>query len=261
MLPLQRKQMLLNYLAQNGAATMKELSDRFGVSEMTVRRDLRALEEENRVRRSHGGAVYQGALLAPEEPDASVKQERNREVKKRLADYAAEKFVRERDVIILENGTTVSRMAESLGAFTELTVLTNGIDTMNLFRPFVTDRRTMVCGGGMLREVSGTFVGSLAEQFFANHHADTLFISALGFTAEDGFTDPNLMDTQVKKAMIQASNKVVMILDSSKIGSRFFTAVAQLSDIDVFVTDSDLRDEDRALIENGGAEVHVVSMD
>jgi len=143
---------------------------------------------------------------------------------------------RERDVIILENGTTVSRMAESLGAFTELTVLTNGIDTMNLFRPFVTDRRTMVCGGGMLREVSGTFVGSLAEQFFANHHADTLFISALGFTAEDGFTDPNLMDTQVKKAMIQASNKVVMILDSSKIGSRFFTAVAQLSDIDVFVT-------------------------
>jgi len=68
MLPLQRKQMLLNYLAQNGAATMKELSDRFGVSEMTVRRDLRALEEENRVRRSHGERSTKAPCSRPEEP-------------------------------------------------------------------------------------------------------------------------------------------------------------------------------------------------
>ncbi|RKP48954.1 DeoR/GlpR transcriptional regulator [Cohnella endophytica] len=260
MLPLQRKQMLLNYLAQRGAATMKELSDHFGVSEMTVRRDLREMEQENRVRRSHGGAVYLGALPAPEEPEASVKQSRNRDIKQRLAAYAAETFVRERDVIILENGTTVSRMAESLGAYTELTVLTNGVNTMNLFRPLITDRRSMISGGGMLREASGTFVGPLAEQFFASYHADTLFISALGFTAEDGFTDPNLMDTQVKKAMIQASEKVVMILDASKIGSRYFTKVANLSDIDIFVTDSGIRDADRALIESSGAELHVVSI-
>jgi len=259
MLPLQRKQALLIYLSQRGSATMKELSEHFGVSEMTVRRDLRSLEPEDNVRRSHGGAVYLGASPAPEEPDAADKQARNRDVKDRLAAYAAESFVREGDVIILENGTTVSRMAELLGSCSELTLLTNGLDTMNLFRPLITDRRPMISCGGMLREVSGTFVGPQAEQFFSSYHADTLFISALGYTIDDGFTDPNLMDTQVKKAMIQAANQVVMILDSSKIGNRYFTTVANLSDIDIFVTDSGIRDEDRAAIESGGVKLYVVS--
>ncbi len=207
MLPLQRKQAILNYLSQHGAATMKELSDHFGVSEMTVRRDLIALEQEDHVQRSHGGAVYLGASPVPGEPDSASKQARNRDVKERLAAYSAKMFVREGDVLILENGTTVSRMAEFLDDYSELNLLTNGLDTLNLFRPLVTERRSMICCGGMLREVSGTFVGPLAEQFFASYNADTLFISALGFTPEYGFTDPNLLDTQVKKAMIQAAKK------------------------------------------------------
>ncbi|MFC5404119.1 DeoR/GlpR family DNA-binding transcription regulator [Cohnella soli] len=258
MLPLQRKQALLNYLSQRGAATMKELSDHFGVSEMTVRRDLRTLELENRVQRSHGGAVYSGDSSAVEEPNAAAKLASNPDVKGRLAAYAAEKFVSAGDVIILENGTTVSRMAGMLGQYSELTLLTNGLDTMNVFRSFVTDRRAAICCGGNLREVSGTFVGPVAEQFFVSYHADTLFISALGFTAGEGFTDPNLLDTQVKKAMIQAANQVVMILDSSKIGNRYLTTVANLSDIDVLITDAGIRGEDRSFIEDSGVKLHIV---
>ncbi|MCZ8510940.1 DeoR/GlpR family DNA-binding transcription regulator [Paenibacillus filicis] len=260
MLPLQRKQALLDFLSQRGAATMKELSEHLEVSEMTIRRDLNALEQENRVQRSHGGAIYIGAVSSVEEPDTASKQARNRDVKDRLAAYAVERFVQDGDVVILENGTTVSRMAELLGVYPELTLLTNGLDTLSLFRPLVTDRRSMICCGGMLREVSGTFVGPLAEQFFASYHADTLFISALGYTAEDGFTDPNLLDTQVKKAMIGAATKVVMILDSSKIGNRYFTTVASLSDIDVFVTDQGIRDADKEWIQNSGIELHIIPL-
>lgn len=258
MLPLQRKQAVLDYLSQQGAATMKQLSDHFGVSEMTIRRDLNALEQENLVQRSHGGAIYVGGVTSSEEPDAAFKQERNREVKARLAAYSAERFVRDGDVLILENGTTVSRMTEFLGAYSQLTLLTNGLDTLTLFRPQVTERRSIICCGGMLREVSGTFVGPLAEEFFSRYHANTLFISALGYTHEDGFTDPNLLDTQVKKAMIRAAKKVVMLLDSSKIGNCYFTTVANLTDIDIFVTDQGIRDADKELIEASGVELHII---
>lgn len=258
MLPLQRKQALLTYISEQGSATMKELSDHFGVSEMTIRRDLVVLEKEKHVLRSHGGVMFRDALTAEEEPDLASKQAHNQDVKDRLAAYAAERFVRDGDVLILENGTTVSRMAGLLGGYDQLTLLTNGMETLSRFRPLVSERNTVICCGGILRDVSGTFVGPVAEEFFERYHADTLFVSALGYVMEDGFTDPNLLDTQVKKAMIRSAKKVVMLLDSSKIGKRFFSTVAHLADIDVFVTDQGIRVEDKVLIEESGVELHII---
>lgn len=260
MLPLQRKQALVAYLAGKGAATLKELSDHFGVSEMTIRRDLRELEQENRILRSHGGAVYQETKqdIGVVEPEMTAKEASNRDVKERLAAYAANTFVSSGDTIVLENGTTVSHMAQRLNHIDHLTLLTNGIDTMNRFRPYATDKRQMISCGGMFRDISGTFVGPLAEEFFLRYHADTLFLSALGYTTEAGFTDPNLMDTQVKKMMIRSAKKVVMLLDSTKFGKRYLSPVAALSDIHVFVTDSGLKQEYREHIEECGVELHIV---
>ncbi|NIK68605.1 DeoR/GlpR family DNA-binding transcription regulator [Paenibacillus sp. BK720] len=260
MLPLQRKQALLAYLADKGAATLKEMSDRFGVSEMTIRRDLNALEQENRIRRSHGGAVYeeQKQEISQDEPEIEAKQAVNQDIKERLAAYAAQRFVRSGDTIVLENGTTVSRMAERLAHLDQLTILTNGIDTISRFRPYATDNRMIISCGGMFRDISGTFVGPMAEEFFSRFHADTLFLSALGYTPEAGFTDPNLMDTQVKKIMMRSAKKVVMLLDSSKIGKRFFSPVAALTDIHVFVTDDNLTHDHRKLIEESGVELHII---
>jgi len=261
MLPLQRKQALIAYLAEIGAATLKELSDRFGVSEMTIRRDLNELEQEHRIRRSHGGAVYlkpEQQDIVHDEPELTAKQVSNRDVKDRLAAYAAQKFVRSGDTVVLENGTTVSRMAERLGHLEQVTLLTNGIETLNRFRPYATDKRLIISCGGMFRDISGTFVGPVAEEFFARYHADTVFLSALGYTQEAGFTDPNLMDTQVKKQMIRSAKKVVMLLDSSKFGQRYFSPVATLADVHVLVTDSGVRQEDRERIEESGVELHIV---
>lgn len=260
MLPLQRKQALIDYLAHKGGATMKEMSDRFGVSEMTIRRDLNALEEDELIRRSHGGAVYLGARPEAEldEPEMTDKQASNRDVKERLAAYAVQAFVRDGDIVVLENGTTVSHMAEKLGHLSELTLLTNGLDTLNRFRPHVSEARVAIGCGGVLREKSGTFVGPLAEEFFSRYHADTLFLSALGYTPEAGFTDPNLLDTQVKISMIRSAKQVVMLLDSSKIGRRFFAPVAGLMDIHAFVTDQGISEDTRAFIEDSGVALHIV---
>jgi DeoR/GlpR family transcriptional regulator of sugar metabolism len=254
LLPIQRRQVLHDYLARHGGGTVKELSDQFGVSEMTIRRDLELLEQQGHVNRSHGGAVYVDKLLG--EPALPDKQARNPEVKEKLAAYAAERFVSDGDVLIVEGGTTVSRMA-SYFKQSQLTLMTNGLDALQQLRT-AAGRHTVLCCGGVLREPSGTFVGPVAESFFAQYHAQTAFLSALSFTVEAGFTDPNLMDTQVKKAMIRSAARTVMLLDSSKIGNRSFATVALLGEVSVLVTDRGVPEYVRDASEAAGVELHVV---
>lgn len=254
MLPIQRRQAVHDYLARNGGCSIKELSDHFGVSEMTIRRDLLLLEKQGVIIRSHGGAMFADKFLG--EPELRDKQSRNADVKERLASYAAERFVSDGDFLIIEGGTTVSKMASYLTQ-SHLTLMTNGLDMLQQLRR-TAGRNTVLCCGGMLREPSGTFVGPVAESFFAQYHARTAFLSSLSFTVEAGFTDPNLMDTQVKKAMIRSAARTVMLLDSSKIGSRSFATVARLDEVSVLVTDGGVTEHVREACEAANVELHVV---
>jgi DeoR/GlpR family transcriptional regulator of sugar metabolism len=253
-LPIQRRQVINEYLALHGGGTIKDFSLQFGVSEMTIRRDLELLEQQGLVARSHGGAIYVDKLVG--EPALPDKQSRFPEVKERLAAYAAERFVSDGDVLIVEGGTTVTKMA-SYFKQSELTLMTNGLDALQQLRN-VAGRHTVLCCGGVLREPSGTFVGPVAEAFFAQYHANTAFLSSLSFTVEAGFTDPNLMDTQVKKSMIHSAARTIMLLDSSKIGSRSFATVAQLNEISILVTDSGVNEQVREACDSANVELHVV---
>jgi DeoR/GlpR family transcriptional regulator of sugar metabolism len=253
-LPIQRRQVLQDYLARHGGGKIKELSDHFGVSEMTIRRDLELLGRQGYVARSHGGAVYVDKLLG--EPALPDKQARNPEVKEKLAAYAAERFISDGDVLILEGGTTVSRMASYIKQ-SQLTLMTNGLDALQRLRALA-GQHTVLCCSGVLREPSGTFVGPMAEAFFAQYHARTAFLSSLGFTVDAGFTDPNVMDTQVKKAMLQSASRTVVLLDSSKIGNRSFATVARLDEVSVLVTDSGVPEHVREACAAANVELHVV---
>lgn len=254
MLPIQRRQVLYDYLVRRGGGSIKELSDQLGVSEMTIRRDLELLEQQGDVVRSHGGAIIVDKLVS--EPALRDKQARNADVKEKLAAYAAERFVSDGDVLIVEGGTTVSRMA-SYFTQSQLTLMTNGLDALQKLR-MVASQHTVISSGGVLREPSGTFVGPVAEAFFAQYHARTAFLSSLGFTVDVGFTDPNLMDTQMKKAMIRSAARTVMLLDSTKIGNRSFTTVARLDEVSVLVTDTGVPDYVREACEKASVELHVV---
>ncbi|WP_143044381.1 DeoR/GlpR family DNA-binding transcription regulator [Paenibacillus sp. CF384] len=253
-MPIQRKSALLQYLSLQSSVTTKELSEKFAVSKMTIHRDLLELEQQGLVKRSHGGAVSVNVLL--EEPALQEKIERNQDIKERLARYAAEQFIGEGDVIILEGGTTAAKMVPYL-VKPDLTVVTNGLDVLTQLKT-AANRLTVLCSGGILREASGTFVGPVAESFFTQFHAKTVFLSALSFSEEIGFTDPNLMDTQVKKSMIQSGAKIVMMLDSSKYGTRSFATVARLDEISVLVTDDGIPEQIREACDKAGVELHIV---
>lgn len=255
MLPIQRKSAIIEYLSNEGGSTIKQLSQELHVSEMTIRRDLKQLETNGHVILSHGGAVLAEPYVR--EPAAIDKENRNQDIKEQLARYAVEHFVNEGDVLIFEGGTTISRMPGYLKRFSQLTVLTNGLSTLNALRDEA-GRYTVLSCGGTLREQSGTFVGPVAEAFFDQFHADSVFLSGLGFTQETGFTDPNLLDTRVKKAMIRSARQTVMLLDSSKFGIRSFTTTVNASEISAVITDIGIPEEIKEYFHEQGIPVHIV---
>lgn len=233
-LPMQRKQIIIDYLSRRGSASVTTLSTLCEVSEMTIRRDLDVLGQEGLIQRTHGGALS----LAPAngEPLFDSKNSYHEDLKERIAGHAVRRFVTNNSIIILEGGTTVSRMAHYLGYYSNLTVVTNGLRTTAALSGLL-PASTVLCSGGMLREPSSTFVGPASEQFFRQLHADSVFLSATGLTLGEHFTDPNLLESQVKREMRAAGTRTIMLLDSTKFGQRSLLTTFRIDDIDALITD------------------------
>jgi DeoR/GlpR family transcriptional regulator of sugar metabolism len=257
MIPAQRRRDILKVITAEGSSTILELSQKYGVSEMTIRRDLKALEEDGQLQYTFGGALAVSGKPFQSETDYQAKARLNTDQKTRIAAYAAEHFVEHNDIIVLEPGTTVTGMVPFLADKENLTVVTNGLHTTNALQTLLT-KATVICTGGILRDVSFTFVGPVAEGFFQQFYARKLFLSGIGFTLDAGLTDPQMIDTQVKKAMIARADQVIVLVDSSKFGVRSFTPVMLAHEIDVLITDEGAPvayiDELREI----GVDVHVV---
>ena len=231
-----RRERIAAFVEEQDSTTALELGDRFGVSLMTVWRDLSVLAEKGLVRRVRGGAarVEQHAEV---EPLYDSKRIVNLTVKERIARYAVEHFVQSGDILFMEAGTTVAAMAKYLIAYQELTVIGNGLGTMNELARLA-GAVNVYCCGGLLRPVAFTFVGPQAEEYFRSINASICFLSATGLTLHEGITDVNLLEIQVKRAMASSSDRVIFLLDSSKWGVRSLARVVPLVDVDVLITDT-----------------------
>jgi DeoR/GlpR family transcriptional regulator of sugar metabolism len=256
MLAEQRRWEIVALTNQQGSVSTFELSRKFGVSEMTIRRDLRALETAGSLRQTHGGAIaIRGS--APQEQSFTVKSELQHEVKTAIALYAAQRFVADHDVIVLDPGSTALEMVRGLKEKQGLVVVANGLFTLQALSTLV-PQATVISTGGILRETSFTFVGPTAERFFEGFFAQTLFLSAVGFSLETGLTDPQMIDTEVKKAMIRSARRVVVLLDSSKFGVHSMNQVLGAFDFPVLVTDQGAPAAVLQQLRDRGVEVHVV---
>jgi DeoR/GlpR family transcriptional regulator of sugar metabolism len=253
MLSAERRRSILEHIETGQSGSIALLSKKYRVSEMT---DLKMLAQEGRVQRTHGGAVLVRA--AGVEPRYAAKQKVNAALKARIARYAAEQLVDAGDIILLEGGTTITAMAQYLRGKHNLTVVTNGLYTANELRHLL-PYATVMCTGGILRDVSFTFVGPSTEAFFQGFHGNKLFISATGLTLEAGFTDPNLLETQVRKTMIGAVDQVIALIDSSKFGVKSLTSVVPADGVDILVTDSGAPEEIVQELRARGVDVRVVT--
>ncbi len=249
-----RRSIIATLIGDQGAVSSEDLASRFGVTHMTIYRDLKALEALGKLRAVRGGAIR--AEPSPSgEPLYFAKRQVNQTQKESIARHAAQRFVQDGDNLILEAGTTVAAMVKYL-RHANLTLVTNGLETINEATGLLPGLTVMSCGG-ILREVSHTFVGPQAEGFFRGIRARTLFLGATGLTKQ-GITDPNPLEIQVKRAMAASVERVVLLLDSSKFGARSLAPLLSLDQLHAVVTDAGAPRADLEMLRAANVEVHVV---
>ncbi len=237
MLPEERRRTLIKELAQLGTATIADLSSKYQVSTMTIRRDLKLFEDNGLVTLTHGGVVYDGEKPSHSEIFYSDRAQKNLPQKQAIARYIAENLIKDNTVLILDPGTTVTSMIPYLTDKQNLTVITNGLRTVNALHQYMPTAK-IHCTGGILREGSLTFIGPVAERYFEDTFADIVVISGSGFTLKRGITDPQQVDSQVKRAMIQSARNLIVAIDSSKFGTTAMTQILKTEQIQLLVTDT-----------------------
>ena len=250
----ERQQSISALVHQFGRVAVTELADRYGVTTETVRRDLAALERMGLVRRVHGGAVPAGALTALE-PGTAEREFAHADEKDRIARAALDYLPLTGGSIILDAGTTTGRVAAMLPGDRELTVVTNCVPIAARVSGFAGIRLHLL--GGRVRGLTQAAVGADALRVLGSLRVDVAFVGTNALTVGHGLSTPDPDEAEVKRAMIDAAQQVVVVADSSKIGVEHMISFGAAARIDVLVTDSDISIAARKELQEYGIEVVV----
>lgn len=245
-----RKRQMTEYVRMKEIASVQELAQLFHVSESTIRRDLKDLEEAGQLRRTHGGAVFiEDDNL---EPPFVEKEDRFRLQKIAIAKAAA-KLIRDGDTILLDSGTTTYFLAKELKGFNRLTVVTNSI--MVAQQIAMQQGIELVLTGGTLRHPTLSMVGPIAERTIESIRVDKSFIAMNGIDPVGGLTTPNIGEAEMKRKMMQIGTRTILLFDHSKYGKKTFAKVADFTEVDHYITDWQLSDAAAASFRMAGIEL------
>ncbi|QBI55196.1 DeoR/GlpR family DNA-binding transcription regulator [Streptomonospora litoralis] len=245
MLAAQRQALILEQVRAAGGVRVTELVESFDVSDMTVRRDLDALEARGLLRKVHGGAVAPHRH-STEEPGFEINATRQEEEKQAIAAVAA-RLVEPHSAIGLSAGTTTCAVAHRLRDTPGLTVVTNCLRVADVFYRSARPDQTVVLTGGF-RTPSDALVGPLAVAAVRSLHLDTLLLGVHGMDVGAGLTTPNLMEGETDQALVEAARKLVVVADHTKWATVGISTIAPLERCDVLVTDAGLEQDARQAI-------------
>nr|WP_245354312.1 DeoR/GlpR family DNA-binding transcription regulator [Brachybacterium sacelli] len=250
MIPEQRRQHILDLLRTDAVLSYRQLTEQLGVSQMTVRRDVAALDDQGRARATQGGVAALARLL--EEPPRSAKAEANMAAKSAIAAAAAE-TVTDSMTLYLDAGTTIQAMRPLLEDRRDLTVVTNDLGTAGAFldHPCV----DLICVGGRVDVANQSMIGRLAALTLGELSVDIAFISSSSWDARHGITTPMEAKIDAKRAAMASATTSVLLADSAKFGHFAKYRVAPLGEFRSIITDSSLPEEDAAGVRDLGVEV------
>jgi len=254
MFALERRKIIMEKLYARQRVTIKELSEEMDVSEATLRTDLTKMEEEGLLLRTHGGAILTNEL--ENETTFSNRERKNKNEKTAIAKQAMQ-LISNAQCIMLDASSTALELARILKTTTmRLTVVTSGINTaLELHdHPDI----TVILLGGIVKKGSYSLEGNLGTNILDQINIDLMFTSANGFSLETGLMDFSVYEVELKKAMIKASNKVIALLDHSKINKNSIATFASLDQIDLIITDCDISNENRKRLEKMDIELITV---
>ncbi|MCU1491403.1 MAG: DeoR family transcriptional regulator [Acidimicrobiaceae bacterium] len=240
-----RRQRIMEELQHGGSVTLGRLSALLGVSDMTIRRDLAALEHEGHLERVRGGAM--ALQRGVEEPGFDKKLLRERPEKAAIAEAAAA-MVRPGTAIGLTAGTTTWMLARRLARVDGITVFTNSMKVWNELQHPGGRTSAVILTGGEFRTPSDALVGPTAELAIRSMYVDVLFMGVHGMDPVAGFTTPNLYEAETNRTFIEHARRVVVLADHTKWRTVGLSIMAPLSRVDALVTDSGISEEGRQML-------------
>jgi len=250
-----RRDFIREYVRDHVSVTTDRLLEILGLSKMTLWRDLKALEDNGFIERYYGGVTTKESTDISE-PTYARKTSARLHEKKAIGFYLAKNFIKNDCVVILEGGTTVLQVVPFLITF-DLTILTNGLYIMNDLAGLQKNELNIISCGGILRNKSLTFVGPEAELFFKKISADLFVVSGTGLSVEKGLTETNLLEIQVKQAMMSNAKKTVVAIDSSKLHKRSMSTSIPIENIGTIITDYRVKEEDLLPFKELDIDIHV----
>lgn len=232
LLTAEREQQIIRHLRKTNAATVTELCQDMDVSEATVRRDLQSMHERGMLERIHGGACLPERVKETELVFAD-KESKFSDEKQRIA-AKARTLIQDNDVIYLDGGSTILRLARMLDGVKNLTIVTNSLMAATLLME--SGHHLLLCGGEF-RAISRTLVGPLTVPLLERLAIDKAFMGTISLNATDGATTTDVNEAFTKGQVIARAKQVILLADHSKHGHASFVSFASLNDFDVLVTD------------------------
>lgn len=255
-----RHQKILELLANQDTVAVSDLSDKFGVSPVTIRADLNYLAEQGYVIRTHGGARLAGERMR-QEYSYATRQRINAEHKRCIGQLAAS-LIQSDEAILLDASTTAVAIGKALMQRTDLeniTIVTTGIWTA--LELLGTPHINLVISGGHVRETTGSITGSLTQDVLKGFNFRKAFLGAWGITIEEGLTDSPLTEVELKQVIVQRSQEVFAVIDGSKFGRLALASFASIDQIDSIITDDSAPKDAVAAMRARGVDVQITCKD
>ncbi len=249
----ERHQFILSKLKKEGKVNVLDLCSELNVSSVTIRKDLKLLEDKNLLFRTHGG----GTISNPYTADRPVNEkEKIRSEEKMDIGAMAATLIEPDDCIIIASGTTVLSLARNIKPKGNLTVITAALNVaMELnHHPEI----EVLVLGGILRKSSSSATGIYAEKILDDFSCNKLFLGVDGIDIDFGLTTTHVQEAQLNRKMIAASQKTIVLADSSKFGKRGFGRICGLEDVEQVITDSGISDHMVETLKGMGIEVTIV---
>lgn len=250
--PRDRRRMLLEFLLPVGSAHINELASHFGVSRMTVHRDLLALEEQGAVRRVHGGVTVRPPSLVE---SSFLYRSHLSDPEKDAIARAALELIESGQAIILDDSTTAGRLAPLLVGIRPLIVITNSLTVIDQLKD--AQGIEVICLGGHYNSRFNAFYGYICEQSVASLRANMLFMSSSTVFGDAVYHQQEEV-VKTKRAMMAAVERRILMVDSSKFRITALIKLANLNEFDLVITDNYVTADDADMLRQSGAEVRIV---
>jgi len=232
MLTIERQEEILDILNKNKSATVDELASELYVSGATIRRDLRAMEKQGLIIRSHGGAMP--FKSSAEESAFSIREQANTNAKRTIANLAV-RLIKNGDSVFLDSSSTVGLIIPLFNNFNYLSVITTGLRNALLLSQ--TNNVKIYITGGQIQNHSNSIIGTDTMDYISRIHANITIISCTGIDLENGVTDSSIEQAKLKQQMRKNSDKVAVLCDSTKFGKTFLCKDFDFNEIDYLITE------------------------